>query len=72
MGPRLVPRLVARGHQVTATTTVPDKLGLLEQLRPLLFAIGYSLGGGPLDRLRGHLQELLPVRLSRPRRPPRW
>jgi nucleoside-diphosphate-sugar epimerase len=27
-----VPQLVARGHQVTATTTTPGKLGLLEQL----------------------------------------
>ena len=32
MGRRLVPQLVARGHQVTATTTGSDKLGLLEQL----------------------------------------
>lgn len=32
MGQRLVPQLVARGHQVTATTTNPDKLGLLEKL----------------------------------------
>lgn len=32
MGRRLVPQLVARGHQVTATTTSPDKLGLLRQL----------------------------------------
>jgi nucleoside-diphosphate-sugar epimerase len=32
IGRRLVPQLVARGHQVTATTTSPDKLGLLEQL----------------------------------------
>src|SRR5215213_8915327 len=32
MGRRLVPQLVARGHQVTATTTDPAKLGLLEQL----------------------------------------
>ena len=32
MGRRLVPQLVARGHQVTATTTSPDKLGLLQQL----------------------------------------
>ncbi|HEX3206110.1 MAG TPA: NAD(P)H-binding protein, partial [Propionibacteriaceae bacterium] len=29
---RLVPQLVARGHQVTATTTSPGKLGLLQQL----------------------------------------
>ena len=32
MGRRLVPQLVARGHQVTATTTNPAKLGLLERL----------------------------------------
>jgi nucleoside-diphosphate-sugar epimerase len=32
VGQRLVPQLVARGYQVTATTTSPAKLGLLEQL----------------------------------------
>jgi nucleoside-diphosphate-sugar epimerase len=32
VGRRLVPLLVARGHQVTATTTGPGKLGLLQQL----------------------------------------
>jgi len=32
IGRRLVPHLVARGHQVTATATGPDKLGLLAQL----------------------------------------
>jgi nucleoside-diphosphate-sugar epimerase len=32
IGQRLVPQLVARGHQVTATTTSAGKLGLLEQL----------------------------------------
>ena len=32
MGRRLVPQLVARGHQVTATTTGSGHLGLLEQL----------------------------------------
>jgi nucleoside-diphosphate-sugar epimerase len=32
VGRRLVPQLVARGHQVTATTTGPGKLGLLQQL----------------------------------------
>ena len=30
IGRRLVPQLVARGHEVTATTTGPAKLGLLE------------------------------------------
>jgi nucleoside-diphosphate-sugar epimerase len=32
VGRRLVPQLVARGHQVAATTTSPDKLPLLERL----------------------------------------
>jgi nucleoside-diphosphate-sugar epimerase len=32
VGQRLVPQLVARGHQVTATTTSAAKLGVLEQL----------------------------------------
>jgi nucleoside-diphosphate-sugar epimerase len=32
LGRRLVPQLVTRGHQVTATTTSRAKLGLLEQL----------------------------------------
>jgi len=32
LGRRLVPQLVARGHQVIATTTGPGKLGLLGQL----------------------------------------
>jgi nucleoside-diphosphate-sugar epimerase len=32
IGRRLLPQLVARGHQVTATTTTPGKVGLLEQL----------------------------------------
>ena len=32
LGRRLVPQMVARGHQVTATTTDPGKLGLLERL----------------------------------------
>jgi nucleoside-diphosphate-sugar epimerase len=32
IGRQLVPQLVARGHQVTATTTYPGKLGVLEQM----------------------------------------
>ena len=32
IGRRLVPQLVARGHQVTATTTSAARLGLLAQL----------------------------------------
>ena len=32
VGRRLVPQLVARGHQVTATASSPGKLSLLRQL----------------------------------------
>jgi nucleoside-diphosphate-sugar epimerase len=32
LGRRLVPQLLARGHQVTATSTSPGKLGMLRQL----------------------------------------
>lgn len=32
LGRRLVPQLVVRGHQVTATTTSASKLGVLERL----------------------------------------
>lgn len=32
IGRRLIPQLVVRGHQVTATTTSAEKIGLLEQL----------------------------------------
>jgi nucleoside-diphosphate-sugar epimerase len=32
IGQRLVPQLVARGHQVTATTSQPAKIGTLEEL----------------------------------------
>jgi uncharacterized protein YbjT (DUF2867 family) len=32
LGRQLVPQLVARGHQVTATTTSAAKLGLLARL----------------------------------------
>src|SRR5262249_39173901 len=32
LGQRLVPKLVARGHRVTATTTTATKLGLVERM----------------------------------------
>src|SRR5256885_6377003 len=32
LGRRLVPQLVARGHQVTATTSSPAKMSVLERL----------------------------------------
>ena len=50
VGRRLVPQLVGRGHQVTATTTSPTKLGLLGQLGA--DAIGVNCGEGPAQVLR--------------------
>jgi nucleoside-diphosphate-sugar epimerase len=41
IGRRLVPQLVARGHQVTATTTNAAKLGMVEQLG----AVGVVMDG---------------------------
>jgi nucleoside-diphosphate-sugar epimerase len=41
LGRRLVPHLVARGHQVTATTTSPAKLGLAQELG----AVGVVMDG---------------------------
>jgi nucleoside-diphosphate-sugar epimerase len=72
VGRRLVPQLVARGHQVTATATGPAKLRLLEQLG----ADGVVMEGGwvkteedPLDpgpadaregaKALGHLEDVV-------------
>ena len=53
LGRRLVPQMVARGHQVTATTTSAARLGVL----PRLGADGVVMDG--LDRLnRTHREEL--------------
>ncbi|HTU09121.1 MAG TPA: NAD(P)-dependent oxidoreductase, partial [Trebonia sp.] len=41
IGQRLVPQLVTRGHQVTATTTSAAKLGLVERLG----AVGVVMDG---------------------------
>ncbi len=41
IGKRLVPQLVARGHKVTATTTNPARLGILERLG----AVGVVMDG---------------------------
>jgi nucleoside-diphosphate-sugar epimerase len=57
IGRRLVPQLVVRGHQVTATTTSAGKLGLLEHLS----AEGIVLDGldGSDDGPRVHLPDRL-------------
>jgi nucleoside-diphosphate-sugar epimerase len=47
IGRRLVPQLVARGHQVTATTTDPGKLGSLEQLGAGVTVEPHQVNGQP-------------------------
>ena len=49
VGRRLVPQLVARGHQVTATTTSPAKAALLEQLGADAVVMD-GLDAGSVDR----------------------
>ena len=46
VGRRLVPQIVARGHQVTASTTSAAKLGVLARLG----ADGYGRAGCGLGR----------------------
>ncbi|MFF1688054.1 MULTISPECIES: NAD(P)H-binding protein [unclassified Streptomyces] len=57
VGRRLVPQLVVRGHQVTATTTSTAKLGLLEELgaKPVVMdgLDGVSVGEAVAKARRG-------------------
>ena len=62
VGRQLVPQLVARGHQVTATTTSAAKLGLLAQLG----ADGVVMDG--LDAVSVGAQLLQQAQLGRARR----
>ncbi|WP_239076543.1 NAD-dependent epimerase/dehydratase family protein [Actinocatenispora rupis] len=56
LGRRLVPQLVARGHQVTATTTGPGKLGLLADLG----AEGVVMDGLDAASVRGAVEAARP------------
>ncbi|WP_329125494.1 NAD-dependent epimerase/dehydratase family protein [Streptomyces sp. NBC_01353] len=56
LGRRMVPQLVARGHQVTATTTSAAKLGLLEQLG----AVGVVMDGLDAAAVRAAVAEARP------------
>lgn len=65
LGRRLVPQLVARGHEVTATTTGAAKLGLLARLAAeAVVTDGLEARSG---RAAGGAQTLGPLRAaSRP------
>ena len=55
VGRGLVPQLAARGHQVTATTTSPAKLGMLEQLGAdpvVMDGLDAASVGAAVDRAR--------------------
>jgi nucleoside-diphosphate-sugar epimerase len=82
IGRRLVPQLVARGHQVTATTTSAAKLGLLERLGADgvvmegldALSVGEAVATARPDAIVNQMTALSPAHAGRPslRRPDRF
>ena len=82
IGRRLIPHLVARGHQVTATTTTAGKLRLLEGLGAYAVvldgldapAVGEAVAAARPDVIVNQMTALSPVHAGRPnpRRPDRF
>lgn len=82
LGRRLVPQLVARGHQVTATTTNPGKLGLLRRLGAAgvvmdgldAAAVGEAVAAARPDAIVHQMTALSATHAGRPnpRRPDRF
>jgi nucleoside-diphosphate-sugar epimerase len=82
IGRRLVPQLVARGHEVTATTTSAGKLGLLEQLGAEgvvmdgldAGSVGEAVAAARPDTIVHEMTALSLMRTGRPslRHPDRW
>ncbi|GAA1542435.1 SDR family oxidoreductase [Dactylosporangium maewongense] len=82
MGRRLVPLLVARGHQVTATTTTAAKIGLLEGLGAKgvvmdgldAAAVGEAVAAAAPDAIVHQMTALSPGHSGKPnpRRPDRF
>ncbi len=82
LGRRLVPQLVARGHQVTATTTGPAKLGLLRQLGAEgvvmdgldAMAVGEAVAAARPDAIVHQMTALSVAHAGKPdfRHPDRW
>jgi nucleoside-diphosphate-sugar epimerase len=82
IGRRLVPQLVARGHQVTATTTNAAKLGLLRELGAdgvVLdgldgVAVGAAVAAARPDAIVNQMTGLSPAHAGKPnlRRPDRF
>ncbi|MFD4597375.1 NAD-dependent epimerase/dehydratase family protein [Streptomyces sp. NPDC058464] len=82
LGRRLVPRLVARGHRVTATTTSAAKLGLLRELGADgvvmdgldALSVGAAVAGARPDVIVHQLTAISPAHAGKPdiRHPDRW
>ena len=82
IGRRLVPQLVARGHEVVATTTSPDRLGLLERLGAEgvvmdgldAASVGQAAAAARPDAILHQMTALSPAHAGRPnpRRPGRF
>lgn len=82
LGQQLVPQLVARGHEVTATTTTRAKLGLLEQLgaRAVVMdgldgaSVGEAVASARPDAIAHQMTAISMTHAGKPnlRRPDRW
>ncbi|MEV6397387.1 NAD(P)-dependent oxidoreductase [Streptomyces sp. NPDC051907] len=74
LGRRLVPQLVARGHQVTATTTSAAKSGLLEQLGAHAvvmdgldaMSVGEAVGAARPDAIVHQMTAISPAHAGKP------
>ncbi|MGW3269443.1 NAD-dependent epimerase/dehydratase family protein [Streptomyces sp. NPDC001056] len=82
LGRRLVPQLVARGHQVTATTTSAAKLGLLQRLGADgvvmngldAASVGEAVGGARPDAIVHQMTAISMAHAGKPdlKHPDRW
>ena len=82
MGRRLVPQLVARGHQVTATTTGPAKLDLIARMGAAgvvmdgldAASVGEAVATARPDAIVHQMTAISPVHAGKPdiKHPDRW
>lgn len=82
LGQRLVPQLVERGHQVTATTTTPAKVGLLERLGAVAVvmdgldaeSVRQAVAAAAPEVVVHQMTAIAPVHAGKPdlRHPDRW
>ena len=82
MGRRLVPQLVARGHQVTATTTNPGKVDLVQQMGADgvvmdgldAGSVGAAVAEARPDAIVHQMTAISPVHAGKPdmKHPDRW